>query len=265
MKPIRLGLLMLVLAAAPAPAAELVVYGAGSLREAVAQVAQQWAAKHGATVRTEFGPSGRMRERIERGEPVDVFTSADIGHAARLVADGRASTMAMFARNALCVLAPGAAALRPETVLEHLLDPGLRLGVSPPRVDPLGDYTEVLFRRAEAERPGAEASLRARAVVVDTPPGSAPPRSGDALTDAFQDGRIAAAIVYCSGRARYARLMPGAAMVPFPAGLEVGPEYGLAVVGARPEAMSLALALLSPEGQRVLAGWGFAPVTLPGS
>jgi ABC-type molybdate transport system substrate-binding protein len=31
-----------------------------------------------------------MRERIEAGDNVDVFTSADIGHAAKLVADGRA-------------------------------------------------------------------------------------------------------------------------------------------------------------------------------
>jgi molybdate transport system substrate-binding protein len=62
-----------------ASAADLVVFGAGSLREAVGQVAQEWAAKHGMPVRTEFGPSGRMRERIERGEPVDLFTSADIG------------------------------------------------------------------------------------------------------------------------------------------------------------------------------------------
>ena len=52
-------------------------------------------------------------------------------------------------------------------------------------------------------------------------------------------------------------------MLPFPPALEVGPEYGLAVLGSRPEAMSLALALLSPAGQRTLAAWGFTPVTLP--
>ena len=100
-------------------------------------------------------------------------------------------------------------------------------------------------------------------MVLDTPPGAPPPRSGDVTTDAFQDGRIGAAIVYCSGKSRYARLLPGAAMLPFPAALEVGPEYGLAVLGTRPEAMNLALALLSPEGQRTLAAWGFTPVTLP--
>jgi molybdate transport system substrate-binding protein len=171
--------------------------------------------------------------------------------------------MAMFARNALCVLVPAGTNVLSGGLLDHLLNPAIDIGISPARIDPLGDYTELLFRRAEMLRPGTEASLRSRAVVLDTPPGSPPPRSGDVTTDALQDGRIGAAIVYCSGRARYAGLMPGAAMLAFPAPLEVGPEYGLAVVSTRSESMSLALALLSPDGQRALASWGFIPVTLP--
>src|SRR5215813_8263609 len=95
-------------AAVPALAQDngLVLYGAGSLREAMTEMATAFTRERGVPVRTEFGASGRMRERIEAGDKVDVFTSADIGHAARLVADGRASVMAMFARNALCLLAP---------------------------------------------------------------------------------------------------------------------------------------------------------------
>lgn len=244
-------------------AQEVVLYGAGSLRESVGQIAEAWGKRHGIPVQTQFGPSGRMRERIERGEPVDVFTSADIGHARTLAASGRASVMAMFARNALCAIAPARLGWTEDTLLDRLLDPALRFGISPARIDPLGDYTEIVFRKAEALRPGAEASLRYRALVLDTPPGAPPPRSGDSTTDAFQDGRIGAAIVYCSGRSRYARLLPDAAMVRLPATLETGPEYGLAVTGTRPEAMSLALAILSPEGQRVMADWGFTPVALP--
>lgn len=262
MRPIAF-LAFLICAVTQAQAADLVVCGAGSLREAVGQVAQEWGAKHGVAVRGEFGPSGRMRERIERGEAVDLFTSADIGHAARLVSAGRAQVMAMFARNSLCALAPAGTGLAPDRLLDYLLDPALRIGTSPAKIDPLGDYTEVLLQRAEAVRPGAGASLRARSVVLDTPLASPASRSGDVTTEAFQDGRIGAAIVYCSGRARYAKLLPAAALVPFPAALETGPEYGLAVVSTRPEAMSLALVLLSPDGQRVLAGWSFTPVTLP--
>ncbi len=263
-RPVR-GLLagLCLLASLPASAADLVVYGAGSLRESIGEIAQEWAQRHGHRVRTEFGPSGRMRERIERGEPVDVFTSADIGHPARLVADGRARVMAMFARNSLCLLMPAAAAVAPDQVAERLQDPALRIGVSPPRIDPLGDYTELLFNRLDALRPGAGAAIRARTEIMDAPPGAPPPVSGDPTTDAMRGNRIGAAIVYCSGRARYARLLPDHQLTPLPPALETWPEYGLAVLGTQPEALALGLAILSPEGQRVMAQWGFTPVALP--
>ncbi|HEY3847937.1 MAG TPA: hypothetical protein VGL95_12565 [Acetobacteraceae bacterium] len=48
------------------------------------------------------------------------------------------------------------------------------------------------------------------------------------------------------------------------AGLIGGPEYGLAVLNnAPPEALLLALTILSPAGQKVLADHGFHPVALP--
>jgi molybdate transport system substrate-binding protein len=243
---------------------DLVLYGAGSLREAMAQITASFGQAHGVTVATQFGPSGRMREHIEKGEHVDVFTSADIGHARKLIEDGRATVMAMFARNTVCVLSPTAFGATTENVLDKLLAPGVKVGVSPAKVDPLGDYTVRLFEVAEQLRPGSGAELQARAVVLDTPPSSPPPKSGDTDADAILGGRVDAAIVYCSGRERYARILPDATVIAFPAELQVGPEYGLAVMkDARPEAMLLALTILSPVGQKILADRGFRPVGLP--
>src|SRR6266853_1250485 len=84
---------------------ELVLFGAGSLREVMTQIAADYQARHGAMVHTEFGPSGLMRERIERGERVDLFASADMGHPLKLREQGRATTVAMFTRNMLCAMA----------------------------------------------------------------------------------------------------------------------------------------------------------------
>jgi ABC-type molybdate transport system substrate-binding protein len=97
-----------------------------------------------------------MRERIETGAKVDVFTSADIGHAAKLVADGKASVMAMFARNDLCLLAP-ADHVQAGSVgaLDALLKDSVKIGVSPARIDPLGDYTVQLFDVADKVKPGS--------------------------------------------------------------------------------------------------------------
>ena len=100
--------------------------------------------------------------------------------------------------------------------------------------------------------------------MLDTPPGAPPPKSGDTDADAILNGRVDASIVYCSGRDRYARLLPDAKLIEFSSDLQVGPEYGLAVMkDARPGALMLALTILSPEGQKVLADRGFHPVAGP--
>jgi molybdate transport system substrate-binding protein len=256
--------MMLAATCAVAQAADLVLYGAGSLREAMTQIATSFGQAHGLTVATQFGPSGRMRERIEHGDHVDVFTSADVGHARKLVEDGRASVMAVFARNTVCLLSPAAFGATTDTMLDKMLAPGVHIGVSPAKVDPLGDYTVRLFELAERLRPGSTAALQARAVVIDVPPGSPPPKSGDPDVDSILDHRIDAGIVYCSGRDRYAHLLPDATLIAFPPALQVGPEYGLAVIkNAPPEALLLALTILSPAGQKVLAEHGFRPVALP--
>jgi molybdate transport system substrate-binding protein len=247
-----------------ARADDLVVYGAGSLREAIGQIATEFGRSHGLTVTTQFGPSGRMRERIEKGERVDLFTSADVGHARKLVEDGRASVMTVFVRNTVCLLSPAKFGATPATVLDKLVAPGVRVGMSPPKVDPLGDYTERLFGLIDRLHPGGAAAIQARSVILDTPPGSPPPKSGDADADAILDGRVDVAIVYCSSRDRYARLLPEATVVEFPPELQVGPEYGMAVLkDAQPAALLLALTILSPEGQKVMAKLGFKPLALP--
>jgi molybdate transport system substrate-binding protein len=53
-------------------------------------------------------------------------------------------------------------------------------------------------------------------------------------------------------------------MTPVPPGLQVGPEYALAVLkNGDPLAAELALYMLSPEGQATLARFGFISVSLP--
>jgi len=173
--------------------------------------------------------------------------------------------MAMFARNDLCVLAPaGHAPATSAGALDALLASGVRIGVSPARIDPLGDYTVQLFDVADKLKPGSGQVLRDRAVVLDNPPGAPPSASGDYYLDALRGGRIDLAIVYCSGRGRYARLDPALVVVNFPAELAVGPQYGLAVMkGTNPAASLLALTILSPQGQKILAANGFKAIGLP--
>lgn len=255
-----------------AGAEELVLYGAGSLRRAMTEMAVSFSADSGLAVRTEFAFSGLMRERIEKGEKVDVFTSADIGHPAKLIAQGKATTMAMFARNALCLLSPGRiGTVTSENVLDTMLRDGVKIGVYPPDTDPLGAYTVKLFEMADRLKPGSAATLKAHSIVIEAHGNNPPPsKSGDAEVDALIDGRLDLVIAYCSAAANYRAAnekMPEirATLTHFPKELTVGPEYGLAVVkGARPEAANLALFILSTKGQEILEKNGFVPIALPG-
>jgi ABC-type molybdate transport system substrate-binding protein len=243
---------------------KLTVFAAGSLREAIGAIAEDFGAAHKIQIQTEFGPSGRMRERIEHGEQADLFASADVGHARTLVEHGRATVMAMFARNSICALAPESLGLTEATIVHKLLDTATRIGISTPKVDPLGDYTVEIYRRISQEHPGAADDLMARSTVIGAPSGGPQPRSGDPFGDALHERRVDLEILYCSGRDRFARLLPTATMTPFPPGLQVGPEYALAVLkNGDPLAAELALYLLSPKGQARLARSGFITVSLP--
>ena len=100
--------------------------------------------------------------------------------------------------------------------------------------------------------------------MIDNPPGTPPAQSGDHVLDALRDGRIGLAIVYCSSKAEFAKLDPTLSMVAFPPELTVGPQYGLSIMKtAKPNSMLLALTILSPPGQKILAASSFRPVASP--
>jgi molybdate transport system substrate-binding protein len=246
-------------------AAELHVLAAGSLREVMAEIGDQYGKATGMTVATDFGPSGLLRKRIEKGEHADLFASADMGHPLKLLQDGRATRVAMFTRNALCGFAMPQVGLTTASFLDRLLDPAVKLGTSTPKADPAGDYTWAMFRRADAMRQGSFAILNKKAQqIVGGSINNAPVVGKDPTAAVLSSGRIDLMIGYCSGRQRMRALLPQLQSVEAPREITTGPEYGLAVLkGARPRTADLALFMLSPEGQQILARHGFVPVGLP--
>ncbi len=260
----RFAVLALLALAAPARAEDLVLYGAGSLRAAMTAIAADHTKATGQSIRTAFGPSGLMRDKIEAGDTVDLFTSADMGHALKLRQDGRAAAVVMFTRNRLCAFAKPDAGLEAATFAERLLDPAIRIGTSTPKADPGGDYTWEMFRRIDQRHPGAFAVLDAKAKQIVGGTTAADPSNPDPIASAFARGDITVMIAYCSGADQRRQATPDLRVVPVPPPYTTGPEYGLAITSlAKPAALGLALAILSPEGQATLARFGFDPVGLP--
>lgn len=248
------------LLAAPSAHAQapVTVYSSGSARGVVGDAAKA----AGITVKSEFGGGGALRERIEKGEKPDLFVSADMASPEKLEAEGRTVLPAIaFAKNRECVVARKALGVTAANLADKLLDPKVRIKTSQPVADPSGDYTWAIFDKIDAERPGAGKTLKAKAEASFAL--TATPEPGQSAQAAlFAQDKIDLTITYCSGALD--RQLPALlTSFPVPPAFDPHPVYGVAVLSNRPEALRLALYLLSEPGQAIVAKNGLIPLTAP--
>ncbi len=237
------------------------LFAAGSLRAAMSEIIQAFAAAEGAAVIATYGPSGILRERIEKGERTDVFLSADVGNPQTLARAGRASSPIVFARNSLCALVAGGVDVDTDTLLERMLDARVKLGTSTPKADPSGDYAWQLFEKADALRPGAYKRLDAKALKLTGGPDSSPPSANrSAYGVIIAERKADIFLTYCTNALRAVLEVAGARSVAVPEALAVGADYGLATInGASMQAERFARFVMSRQAQSILARHGFAP------
>ena len=252
-------------APAPVGGAPLIlkVYSAGSLKSAWTELARAYQAKKGVRLEFEFGASGLLRERLEKGEKADLFTSADTGHPKALADKGLAQPMRVFTGNRLCALARPELGLSTANLLDKLLDPEVRMGTSTPKADPSGDYTWLMFERAGAIKPGAFEALSKKAMqLVGGPTSTPPPKDRSAYGKFMEDRAVDVFITYCTGAVTALREVPRLVNVALPDNLSVTATYGMVVMrGAASPTAELADFVLSAEGQNILKKQGFAPLT----
>ena len=248
------------LAMSAAQAQDLSLYAAGSLKAALTDVAADYAEAYDTPVVTSFGPSGLMRERIEVGETAHVFASANMRHPRTLESAGKGGPVALFARNRLCGLARPEVEVTPETLLDVMLDENTRLGTSTPKADPSGDYAFQLF-----DKSGHAEALKAKALQLTGGPDSAtPPEGRNTYAWVLDSDQADLFLTYCTNAVLARKEVPDLQIVQIPEPLSVGADYGLIVLdGAPPEAWKLALHILSPAGQAILAEYGFDAAAVP--
>ncbi|MBX9798841.1 MAG: molybdate ABC transporter substrate-binding protein [Burkholderiaceae bacterium] len=244
------------------------VLAAGSLTGAMTAVAQLYTQQTGQKIDAQFGPAGLLRERIENGEQADIFASANMEHPQALADRGWATQPVVMLRNQLCAKALPESGLTTDNVLDRLLDPKVGLGTSTPKADPGGDYAWQVFARAEKLRPGAQAILEAKAQQLVGGKNNPPVPAGvNAMEYFFARKKVHISLGYCSSRQTTPD--PKFTSVPLPAGLAVTPDYGLTVVTrdkkSHEAAYRFALFLMSPQAQKLIAQYGFTPVTTAGN
>ena len=236
----------------------LQLYAAGSLRDALTEVASQFEAETGHKVALTFGASGLLRERIEKGEAAQVFASADMDHPLRLARAGGWAAPSVFALNQMCVLAAPSVVVSTDTLLATMLRPDVRVGTSTPKADPSGDYAWALFRRAELLQPGAYELLDAKALKLtggaDSP---RPPPGRSTYAWIMSEGQADVFVTYCTNAVAAQQDVKSLQIIRIPADLQVAARYGLTTRDGDMAGAQLVQYILSPPAQAVLQRYGF--------
>ncbi|GAA4177773.1 molybdate ABC transporter substrate-binding protein [Shinella granuli] len=230
------------------------ILAAGSLRHALPDIAAAFEETTGIPVSLSLGPAGLLRERIEAGDPFDLFASANMAHPRHLVSIGLAKEAICFARNRLVILARAGLGLTMENLVTVLSAPSTRIGTSTPGDDPSGDYAFEMFDRLEICHPGLGDALKTRALQLvggrHTPAG----RSAAAL---IAGGAVDLFLGYASN-ARLHEKDPDLGIVDIPPEYSPNIEYGLVLRnGAADEAVALRDFLMSDHAEQLLVRHGF--------
>ncbi|MHB8770193.1 MAG: molybdate ABC transporter substrate-binding protein [Syntrophales bacterium] len=229
----------------PAAAGEVNLSAAASLREAVGEVADNYAKQHpGVTFNKNFGASGVLARQIENGAPADLFFAANLewmDYLKRkgLVAGGNVFT---FAHNTLVFV--GREGIRADSLSEVVkLE---RIAIGSPKSVPAGAYALEALRNA-----GIEKQLQSKLVMA---------RDVRACLLFVERGEVDGAFVYRTDALQAA----GKTTLRFtvPQGLYPRVTYPTALTAtgvAKGEAAGFFGFLKSVEVKNVLVKYGFAP------
>lgn len=243
----------------------LKLYAAGSLKEALSNVATSFEKTYKTKVTTKFGPSGLLRKAIEGGENPDVFASADMAHPEKLASSGWGGPVVLFARNRLCALARSDVQVTTDNLFDTLMNKNIRVGISTPKADPSGDYAWELFRKADTIKKGSFKTLSGKALQLTGGPDSdKAPEGRNQYGWVMGEKKADVFLTYCTNAVLARKEEQALKIIRIPEELSVGADYGLLVRNGAPnEAWKLVMYILSPEGQRILREYGFEASAIP--
>jgi molybdate transport system substrate-binding protein len=238
---------------AGAGAVELTIFAAASLAGVLEDVKDAYEAAHsGTTLTLSTDSSAALATQIEQGAPADVFLSADTTNPKKLVDGGFSAGEAVtFAANRLTIVAPADNPAKIGSPAD-LARPGVKIIAAGDEV-PITTYAKQLvanLAKEPAYPAGFEAAYAANVVSKED--------NVKAVIGKIEIGEGDAAIVYVTD----AEASTAVTTVTVPDAANVTARYAGIVVGAssdqEPARMFLGW-LTGPEGQAVLARFGFLP------
>jgi len=235
------------------------IYAAGSLKRPLIELSAIYDRGRESSIDLTFGASGLLRRRLENGDAADLFVSADKANAQQLIESGHASGAMVFATNELCALTLSTLGCTSDTLLDHMLDPDVRVGSSTPRLDPSGDYADYAFWHAETLRKGAYETLRNKVQIL-TGGGEAvkAPTGRYTYTWIMEQGLADIFLTYRTNATRVQEECQCVTVVPLPPELAVKARYTIAgMKHANPRTHEFIDLLMSDSGRQTLKSFGF--------
>lgn len=240
-----------------APASELTVFAAASLKDAFTEMGRLFEANHtGIKVVFNFDGSQVLRTQLQQGAYADVFASANWAQMNLSKGDGRMinETVQLFCHNRLAILVPAANPGK-ITDLEDLANPGVKVVIGTPDV-PVGSYARQLLNKTVNDSmygPDYRTKVLANVVSEET--------NVNQLATKIVLGEADAGIAYASDVP--AAQIDKVTVIELPAAYQVIADYPSGIVeGTRDRATTQAFIdfVLSDPGQQTLQRFGFAPV-----
>lgn len=229
---------------------EIVVLAASSLTNAFDELADAYMAQNqNVHVVLNYAGSAQLSAQLQEGAPADVFAPANATQMARVMATGRisAGSETLFVTNRLTIIVP---ADNPANIaaLADLAQPGVQLIVAAEGV-PVRQYTDEIVARQPA---AFQAGFQANVVSAE--------ENVRQVAAKIALGEADAGIVYSSDVTP--DLAARVRQIPIPDEQNVVATYPIApLADAAEPALAQAFIdfVLSPEGQAILARWGFGP------
>jgi len=246
MKLLRLlSVLALGALASLAAAAELNVYAAASLSDALKQLAPAFTAASGHTLRFNFGASGALARQIKEGAPADVIFSADELRVDQLEKAGLvlAGTRRTLLANQLVAVVAADTPVAVASLKDLAKADVRRIAIGEPATVPVGTYTKEHLQKIGLWKP-----LIDKMVPLD---------NVRAVLAAVESGNVEAGFVYKTD-ALISKKVKIAVAVPLADGPRI--TYPVAVLqeAKSPDAARALLAFLAADdAQKVFASYGF--------
>ena len=245
-------IVLTVLLGGSAHAAQLTVFAAASLSDALSEVGRKFDARSGHRTTFQFAGSQTLRAQLEHGARADVYASANAAQFGPLVRSGLVAPGQSFAGNSLALIAPNGS--RKVNALRDLAKPGVKLVLAGPAV-PAGDHARQLLRAAEQSGvygPGFSARVLKNVVSEESSVRQVALKVGLGEADA--------AVVYRSDVTP--ALRRSVRMVGVPERLNPKAKYFIGVLRASRNAQAardFVQYVQSDAGQAILRKWGFQP------